>query len=199
MRTFRQALIQICDNFIQDQIGRQEVKDFTRGLLGTHQSECDDAVIAQTLLEWDNEAPNLPINKVNMRFWKDRLLSPKEHLIGDRIWNAHMDMQKSVCEKYGSQWNLPSRNLRVGVSDNLDSDPIHGLRHPAEKGTTGWFIWTGTYSESTNFFQPMCVERLINIRPQILRYLGLDIGFRFLADNNGYEDVWYDETLVQLD
>lgn len=29
----------------------------------------------------------------------------------------------------------------------------------------------------------------------ILKYLGLDIGFRFQIDRARYEDVWYDEKL----
>ena len=65
------------------------------------------------------------------------------------------------------------------------------LRHPGDKGTTGWFIWTGDYSEAEDFFKTMCAEHLLQIRPQIIRYLGLDVGYRFLIDNNGYEDVWY--------
>lgn len=77
----------------------------------------------------------------------------------------------------------------------MNTDPIHGLRHPEEKGTTGWYIWTGEYSESEDFFLPMCAEHLLQIRPELIKYFGLDVGYRFLIDKNGHEDVWYDEKL----
>jgi len=52
-------------------------------------------------------------------------------------------------------------------------------------------VRTGDYSKAEDFFKPMCAEHLLQIRPQIIKYLGLDRGFRFLANNNGDEDVWY--------
>jgi hypothetical protein len=100
-----------------------------------------------------------------------------------------LSKQKFVCEKYGSKWTPINKKLRVGVADNLSTDPIHGLRHRNDrqttKGTTGWFIWTGEYSEAEDFFKPMCAEHLLQIRPDIIKYLGLGAGFRFLTDSNG--------------
>ena len=84
------------------------------------------------------------------------------------------------------------------MSKNLEKDPINGLRHPSENGTTGWFIWTGEYQETNDFFQPMCAEHLLEKRPEIIKYLGLEVGFRFLADKKGYEDIWYDEKLKEI-
>lgn len=199
MQVSRQDLIEICDKFLQDEIGRQEVEDFAWNLITSDEHEWEDDVIEDTLFEWDNEEINIPINKVNMQLWKQRLLAGNDELIEHNVWNVHIDKQKSVCKKYDSKWTPMNKKLRVGVSDNLSADPIHGLRHPSDKGTTGWFIWTGDYSEAEDFFKPICAEHLLQIRPQIIKYLGLDIGFRFLSDNNGYEDVWYDENLKQVD
>jgi hypothetical protein len=195
----RQDLIQICDKFLKDEISRQELKDFAWNLISSDEHEWNDEIIDDTLFHWDNEEINFSINKVNMQLWKQRLLTEDDKLDEYNLWNVHIHKQKSVCEKYGSKWVPINKNLRVGVSENLTADPIHGLRHPSDKGTTGWFIWTGEYSEANDFFKPMCAEHLLQIRPEIIKYLGLDIGFRFLADNNGYEDVWYDETLKQVD
>ena len=44
----------------------------------------------------------------------------------------------------------------------------------------------------------MCAEHLLQIRPDIIKYLGLDIGFRFLAGKNDFEDIWYDEKLKNI-
>lgn len=197
MQATRQDLIQICDKFLRDEISKREVEDYASALIISDHDEWDD-VIDDTLFEWDNEEMNFPINKINMQLWKDRLISNVDKLSEYNSWNSHIDNQKEICEKYNSEWAPINKKLQVGVSTNLISDPINGLRHPNDKGTTGWFIWTGEYSEAEDFFKPICAEHLLQIRPQIIKYLGLDIGYRFLADNNGYEDVWYDETLKQI-
>jgi hypothetical protein len=44
----------------------------------------------------------------------------------------------------------------------------------------------------------MCAEHLLQTRPELIKYFGLDVGYRFLIDNNGYEDVWYDEKLKNV-
>jgi hypothetical protein len=87
----------------------------------------------------------------------------------------------------------------IGCAFDLNADFINGLRHPQEKRTTGWYIWTGEYSESDDFFKPICAEHLFQIRPELIKYFGLDIGYRFLIDKNGYEDVWYDEKLKNIE
>ena len=202
MQVSRQDLIQICDKFLRDEIGKKEVEDFAWNSITSDEYQTVDEIIEDTLFEWDNEEINVPINKVNMQLWKQRLLTGNDELIEHNVWNVHIDKQKSVCEKYGSKWTPINKKFRVGVSHNLSTDPIHGLRHPNDKettkGTTGWFIWTGEYSDAEDFFKPICAEHLLQIRPDIIKYLGLAAGFRFLADSSGYEDVWFDEKLMQI-
>ena len=203
MQVSRQDLLQICDKFLQYEIGRQEVEDYAWNLITSDDHEWDDDIIAETLFDWDNEEINFPINKVNMELWKKRLLTGIDELPEHNIWNIHIDKQKEICKRYNSKWTPINNKLFVGASENLATDPINGLRHPnnkeTTKGTTGWFIWSGEWSDADDFFKPMCAEHLLQIRPQIIRYLGLDAGFRFLADSNGFEDVWYDEALKEID
>src|SRR4051794_29581360 len=92
-------------------------------------------------------------------------------------------------------------NLKVGAAANLsDQDcwPVNGLRHPPEAETTGWYLWAGEeLSEAPDFFLPLHARHLSQWRPQVLPYLLLPPGWRFLIAP-GYEDVWYDETLLDL-
>jgi hypothetical protein len=127
--------------------------------------------------------------------WKKRLETDIDELFENNYWNAHIENQKEICSAFQSRWNPINKKLMVGASSNLINDPINGLRHPAENGTTGWFIWAGEYSESENFFKPICAEHLLQIRPDIIKFLGLDVGFRFIGDRYGYQDVWYDDSL----
>lgn len=199
MQVTRQYLIEICNKFLQGEIDRLEVEDFAWTFITSDDDKWDNDIIADILFEWDNEQINFPINKVNMQLWKKKLISGIDELSEHNIWNVHIDRQKEICEKYKSRWIPINKNLKVGASEKLMFDPINGLRHPSDKGTTGWFIWTGEYSGADNFFKPMCAEHLLQIKPQIIKYLGLNVGFRFLTDNNGYEDVWHDETLKRVD
>lgn len=107
--------------------------------------------------------------------------------------------QKDVCEKYGSLYHESPLFLKVGISVNLKDGtyPIHGLRHPPQGDTTGWYIWAGEYSNDPDFFVPLHVEHLKEYRPEILPYLGLAPAYRFLIAP-GYEDVWEDAELLKL-
>ncbi len=199
MTVTRQHLIELCDNFLDDKIDKLVITDFAWKAISDDDFDWDgDEIISETIFDWDNEEINFEINKTNIRLWKNRLLTGQDELMSYNSWNSHIDKQKEICTTHNSNWKPINKKLNVGVSANLDKDPINGLRHPSEKGTTGWFIWTGEYSEADDFFQPICAEHLLQQRPDIIKYLGLDVGFRFLADRNGYEDIWFDEKLKNI-
>ncbi|CAN5696657.1 hypothetical protein BH11BAC3_BH11BAC3_23660 [soil metagenome] len=196
MTVTRQNLIDLCDKFLDNKIDEKFIQEFSWCAITSDDFELiEDDIISETIFEWDNEDINFEINKTNIKLWKKRLLNGQDDLMSYNSWNSHIEKQKEICVTHNSSWKPINKKLRVGVSTNLDKDPIHGLRHSGEERTTGWFIWTGDYSEDDDFFQPMCAEHLLQIRPEIIKYLGLEVGFRFLADKDGYEDIWYDEKL----
>lgn len=90
----------------------------------------------------------------------------------------------------------------VGVSSSLIDDdwgwPIHGLRHPPEGQTNGWYIWTGELSTDEDFFKPWHQSHLIQKIPELARFLSLPPGTRFLIAPD-HEDVWEDPSLLQID
>jgi hypothetical protein len=110
--------------------------------------------------------------------------------------------QKQTCARYGAVWTPAPRHLKFGIALNARSTlvPINGLRHPPEGDTTGWYIWAGEgeLSSDPDFFVPLHVAHLAEWRPEILRFLGLPPGWRFLTDGT-YEDVWEDSTLFKID
>ncbi|WP_254561649.1 immunity protein Imm33 domain-containing protein [Dyadobacter diqingensis] len=199
MKVTRQNLIELCDNFLGNKIDKTVIQNFASTAISDDDFEWDeDEIISDTIFEWDNEDINFEINKTNVSLWKKRLLTERDDLLIYNNWNSHIDRQKEICEQNNSTWKPINKKLKIGVSTNLEKDPINGLRHPSEKGTTGWFIWTGEYSEAEDFFLPICAEHLLQQRPEIIKYLGLDIGYRFLADSKDYEDIWYDEKLKKI-
>lgn len=76
--------------------------------------------------------------------------------------------------------------------------PLNGLRHPAETGTSGWFIWRGEELGTVDdFFVPLHIAHLEAWCPEVVPYLALPPGWRFLLAP-GYEDVWFDESLLNI-
>ena len=108
--------------------------------------------------------------------------------------------QKVICERYGATFSPCSFDGMIGIalaSFPPGSEPIHGLRHPEQNQSSGWFLWCGEYSEADDFFQSVHIHHLQEIYPPILSYLGLPPGWRFLIDEE-YEDVWYDKSLLDV-
>ena len=111
------------------------------------------------------------------------------------------EAQQRICNKYNVGFNKPDHESMVGVADNLGATlPIHGLRHSTTDNTTGWYIWSGEYSEKKDFVKPMHMSHFIELHPGLVPYLGLPPGWRFLVDpEKNYEDVWNDDRLLLLD
>ncbi|MFP2928330.1 hypothetical protein ACLESO_24675 [Pyxidicoccus sp. 3LG] len=109
------------------------------------------------------------------------------------------DGQKEVCRRYGAGFVESPPTLKVGIARNVRSGlmPINGLRHPPEGDTTGWYIWAGEeLPVDPEFFVPLHVEHLVDWCPQVIPFLGLPPGWRFLSATK-YEDVWEDPSLLK--
>jgi hypothetical protein len=117
----------------------------------------------------------------------------------------HGESQEAVCARVGSAVVRPEPGDRTGVC--LDPDtvtatdvwPLNGLRHPAEAGTTGWYLWRSEhFPADDDAFVPVHTEHLLEDLPEVVPYLALAPGWRFLLAP-GYEDVWFDEALLHVD
>lgn len=112
------------------------------------------------------------------------------------------ETQTQICKKYEAEFHETRLDSIIGVSKNVSEGvmPISGLRHLATDSTTGWYIWAGEWSDDDDFFQPMHAHHLIEKIPEIIPFLGLAPGWRFLIDpSKDYEDVWHDSSLVDVD
>ena len=108
-------------------------------------------------------------------------------------------IQRSICEKYNSEFVTSAKGLKVGIARNVRDGilPINGMRHSPSGDTTGWYIYAGEeFYDDLDFFIPLHVEHLCEWCPSVLKFLGLAPGWRFLVADN-YEDVWFDEKLVE--
>ena len=112
--------------------------------------------------------------------------------------NDWSERQKELCRRYGTAFVESPRTLKLGIARNVRSGlkPIHGLRHPPEGDTTRWYLWAGEeLSSAPAFFVPLHAEHLVEWCPEVIPFLGLPPGWRFLLAD-GYEDVWEDASLL---
>jgi hypothetical protein len=102
-----------------------------------------------------------------------------------------------VCARFGLTPQPPTPGTKVGISASAlaGETPLHGLRHPPERETNGWYIWSGNLSDNDDFFKPLHFEHLLRDRPELGPYLSLPPGWRFLLAP-GHEDVWMDPALL---
>ncbi|KAA9325585.1 hypothetical protein F0P96_19860 [Hymenobacter busanensis] len=108
-----------------------------------------------------------------------------------------LEAQKQVCAVHGVDFCLIEPDAIVGASRNHGLEaPTHGLRHADAGDSSGWFLWSGEYSAADDFFEPVHLRHLIERAPEVIRYLALPPGFRFLNDDACYEDIWFDEALL---
>ena len=194
----RNDIISKCDQYLNGEINKVDLENYAWDLIAEDCYEWEDDIISDIVFQWDNQTINYPINKINIGLWK-RQLETEENLLADyNSWNVHIDRQKAICEKYKSKWNPINKKLMIRCGAELKSNPIHGLRQAKEGHSTGWYIWTGEWSDESDFFEPICAEHLLQKRPELIKYFGLDLGYRFLIDDKKYEDVWFDEKLLNI-
>lgn len=110
--------------------------------------------------------------------------------------------QQDICKKFKSEFVKNLSDFKIGISESAleGKQPINGLRHPPERDTTGWYIWAGEYSDEPDFFKLIHLKHLLDNEKFnfVVKYLGLAPGWRFLIDDKGYEDVWYDSKLLDV-
>jgi hypothetical protein len=105
--------------------------------------------------------------------------------------------QVRVCQARGVPCDPPSEGNKLGIAlATLHLRPLNGLRHPPAGGTSGWYIWGGEdLPEDPDFFQPLHHAHLQEMCPEVMRYMALPPGWRFLTADP-HEDIWSDAGLL---
>ena len=102
-----------------------------------------------------------------------------------------------MCEAHEVDPDPPLDHDKVGIAlATLHLRPLNGLRHARGGGTSGWYVWGGEELRSdADFFQPLHRAHLREKCPEVVRFLALPPGWRFLTDGD-HDDVWEDPTLL---
>lgn len=107
-------------------------------------------------------------------------------------------LQHAMCARFGVLPVSAPGTFKVGLGRTVGSGllPLNGLRHEPTEDTTGWYIWAGAnLPDEPDFFLPLHVEHLGELVPEVIPYLTLPPGWRFLIAP-GHEDVWEDVSLL---
>lgn len=100
------------------------------------------------------------------------------------------ESHQQVCARYGLTPHPPEEVVAIALN-TLHKSPIYGSRvQLPEGGTVSWFIHCGEHSPASGFYQTLHTSHLVDELPQVLKYLFLPAGSRFIIDREGYEDVW---------
>lgn len=109
--------------------------------------------------------------------------------------------QHDICRRFAVKPSLPGQRTMVGFAFARPRhlEPLNALRHPVTGQSNGWFVWRGPAipQDDDEFFAPLHVEHLDEHAPELEPYLALPPG-RGVVLAPGYEDVWYDETLLDV-
>ncbi len=107
-----------------------------------------------------------------------------------------MDKAAEICKKYGSAFDYPKPGTRIAIAlKTLGKIPTYGLREfpmTDDPNEITWFLFCGANTGEDDFFDVMCVEHIAETLPEVMPYLGLECGFRFVIDHEGYEDVYFE-------
>src|SRR5579872_3689604 len=118
----------------------------------------------------------------------------------DELVRLAIQAQLKTCRTAGSRFVGAPMESMLGVSRDFSlssQGPVNGLRHAPTPSSTGWFVWRGDYSDTDDFFEPLHVFHLFEICPSAIKFLGLEPGWRFLYDDHGYVDTWFDNMLLE--
>lgn len=103
--------------------------------------------------------------------------------------------QKEICQKYGSDFVPVSENEMIVVAGKPENFPIFGSRISDwdEKGEE-YGLWVISFADAQED-----EEELWNFAdfqqkfPQVVPFLGLEIGFNFVLESADEVDVWREE------
>ena len=109
-----------------------------------------------------------------------------------------IEEQKLLCEEFDSAYIKVNADDEVAIAiKTLDQELIVGIRKKVEAGSkVAWYIYGGELEDGEeNLFEIVTITQLLEIFPDVLPYLALEEGFRFMIDQDDYEDVWKADAL----
>ena len=115
----------------------------------------------------------IPGARLSMEFWRD---------------------QHNVCRRANAAFAPPRPDELVAVSPDLVEAPvIEAVRHELGHGQSGWIMTSEGFEGPVQSLRQEHLLHLVSSRRDILRYVALPVGFRFVTNDGS--TVWFDQSV----
>ncbi|MFP3596897.1 hypothetical protein [Chryseobacterium sp. SIMBA_029] len=92
--------------------------------------------------------------------------------------------QSEICSHYGLATQFPNFNQMIVISQGVyEGKDIEGIRYESPEHMSGWWLITDDYDDNIKSLMTVHFHHLAFARPDILKYLALPFGYRFLMEN----------------
>lgn len=92
--------------------------------------------------------------------------------------------QSELCSHYELPVQFPNFNQSVVISDGVyEGKDIEGIRYNSPQNESGWYLITDDYNDDIKSLKVVHFYHVAFARPDILKYLAIPFGHRFLMDN----------------
>ncbi|WBV60638.1 hypothetical protein PFY12_00630 [Chryseobacterium camelliae] len=95
--------------------------------------------------------------------------------------------QSETCSYYGLVPQFPNFNQMVVISQGVyEGKDIEGIRYESPDHMSGWWLITDDYNDDIKSLMTVHYSHVAFARPDILKYLALPFGYRFLMENGNF-------------
>jgi|GEM_PF-3278019 len=119
--------------------------------------------------------------------WLRRAGSPKPSGDEERLFLEAEGAQRRVCAHWGAPFERPNADSLVSISALVLQGhmPVAGVRYRMTGKMSGWIIYASDIHEEVDDLTYEHVVHLATMRPDLLRYMGLPVGWRFDFESEG--------------
>ena len=98
----------------------------------------------------------------------------------------NINLQKNICLKYKSKFTITNPDDLIVVDEEvLSGELVEGSRYTSPDHMSRLWITSKKYSGDTSGLRTEHAKQLYEKRPDLIKFLGLDYGFRFFQE--GYK------------
>ncbi|WP_336703639.1 immunity protein Imm33 domain-containing protein [Chryseobacterium indologenes] len=96
--------------------------------------------------------------------------------------------QSEVCWQQNLIPLFPNFNQSVVISDEVyEGKDIEGIRYDSPQDESGWYLITDDYNDDIKSLKMVHFYHVAFARPDILQYLAIPFGYRFIMKNGNIE------------
>jgi len=98
--------------------------------------------------------------------------------------------QSEICSQYGLIPSFPNFNQMIVISEGVyEGKDVEAIRYVSPGHMSGWWLITDDYNDNIESLMTVHFYHVAFKRPDILKYLALPFGYRFLMENDSIEII----------